>query len=258
MENEQTSIHDFDVTLICEYFSSMHRQGPGSESATLEALGYIKGLTDLSEIADLGCGTGAQTVTIARNAKGHITALDLFPKFIDILTANVAKEGLSELISCVVGSMDNLPFAAESLDAIWSEGAIYNIGFRKGIEYWKSFLKPEGYLAVSEACWLTDSRPEEIEAFWTDAYPEIDTAERKKKQITAAGYDLVADFVLPKECWTDFYALQIDAQEKFLQRYPDNSTVRMLVENERREAELYAKYSDCYGYIFFVMKKRRT
>ena len=56
---------------------------------------------------------------------------------------------------------------------IWSEGAIYNIGFERGLKEWRRFLKEGAYLAVSEASWFTEKRPAEIETFWQDAYPEI-------------------------------------------------------------------------------------
>ncbi len=47
-------------------------------------------------------------------------------------------------VKCVVGSMDDLPFKEEELDLIWSEGAIYNIGFEKGLREWRKYLKKMG------------------------------------------------------------------------------------------------------------------
>ena len=38
-------------------------------------------------------------------------------------------------------SMECLPFKAAELDLIWSERAIYNIGFSEGIKLWKEYLK---------------------------------------------------------------------------------------------------------------------
>ncbi|GBR74764.1 ubiquinone/menaquinone biosynthesis methyltransferase, partial [Candidatus Termititenax aidoneus] len=76
---EDTSIHKFDFTLINEYFAGLERQGPGSPEATIRALGFIDNLSNEAKIADLGCGTGSQTMVLAQNTKGTITALDLFP-----------------------------------------------------------------------------------------------------------------------------------------------------------------------------------
>ena len=52
--------------------------------------------------------------------------------------------------------MEQLAFAPESLDVIWAEGAIYNIGFSRGIREWRPLLKKDGYLVVSEISWLTE------------------------------------------------------------------------------------------------------
>ena len=61
MSNENKSIHEFDFSLICEYFSSVERQGPGSAETTIKALSFVEGLTDKSLIADLGCGDRKST-----------------------------------------------------------------------------------------------------------------------------------------------------------------------------------------------------
>jgi len=257
MDNEnEKSINEFDFNLICEYFSSIKRQGPGSEEMTKLALRYVKGLTENSKIADLGCGTGGQTVTLAQNTPAQIIALDLFPTFIDKLNVQLETLNLSDRVSTIIGSMDELPFADEELDVVWSEGAIYNIGFQHGLEYWRRFIKTGGYLAVTESSWLTDSRPKEIEDFWTEAYPEIDTIPNKVKQLQSAGYVPIATFVLPDECWTDnFYVPQKRAQEIFLGQHAGSQTAEELVKNQRHEAELYSKYKAYYGYVFYIGKK---
>ena len=199
MSNEYSSVHDFDFSFICEYFSSFKRQGPGSPELTIKALSFIDNLNKDSKIADLGCGTGGQTITLAQNAPGHITAIDLFPEFIRQLNENVAASGLSDRITGTVGSMGELTFEKESLDLIWSEGAIYNIGFEAGVNLWHQYLKKGGYLAVSEGTWFTSERPKEIEDFWMDAYPEIDTIPANVLKMQQAGYVPVAAFVVPED-----------------------------------------------------------
>jgi hypothetical protein len=52
---------------IYDYFSNTERQGPGSPEITLKALSFINGLTEKSKIADIGCGTGGQTMVLAKN-----------------------------------------------------------------------------------------------------------------------------------------------------------------------------------------------
>lgn len=112
---------------------------------------------------------------------GQITAVDLFHEFLDELNEKSQKLGLKEKIKTLEKSMDELPFKNEEFDIIWEEGAIYNIVFENGVKNWKDFLKSGGYLAVSEITWITNFRPKEIEDFWTQEYPEIDTASKKSK-----------------------------------------------------------------------------
>lgn len=256
MNNENKSIHEFDFNLICEYFSNLERQGPGSPDTTVKALSFINNLNDKSHIADIGCGTGGQTMVLAQNTSGDIKGVDLFPKFIDLFNLNATKLNLQNRVKGIVGSMENLPFRDEELDLIWSEGAIYNIGFEKGLNEWRKFLKPGGYIAVSEVSWFTEKRPAEINDFWHDAYPEINTISNKVLQMQKAGYIPMAIFILPENCWIEhFYIPQIKVQEAFLKEHADNQSVKEFIANQQHETELYYKYKEYYGYVFYIGKK---
>ncbi len=256
MSNDNKSIHEFDFSLICEYFSSTERQGPGSPEATIKALSFIDHLTNESRIADIGCGTGGQTMVLAQHAPGQITGIDLFPDFINLFNQNAEKLDLQDRVKGIVGSMDNLSFQEEELDLIWSEGAIYNIGFVRGLNEWRRFLKTGGYVAVTEASWFTEARPIEINEFWMDAYPEIDTIPNKVAQMQKAGYIPIATFILPENCWTEHYhAPQVPVQEAFLKEHAGNTTAEELIAFQQHEALLYNKYKAYYGYVFYVGMK---
>jgi ubiquinone/menaquinone biosynthesis C-methylase UbiE len=256
MSEDIKSIHEFDLALLCKYFSNLERQGPGSPEVTLKALSFVENLTKHSKIADIGCGSGGQTMILSQHVEGQVTGVDLFPTFIDLFNKNAAKLKLDKRVKGVVGSMDNLFFRDEELDLIWSEGAIYNIGFEKGLQEWKRFLKKGAYIAVSEATWFTDERPAEIEEFWQDAYPGIDTIPNKVAQMQKAGYVPVASFILPENCWTEhFYAPQVKLDEQFLMENKGNKAVEDFIANQRHEAQLYYKYKEYYGYVFYIGKK---
>ena len=256
MTEENKTIHEFDINLICEYFSNLERQGPGSKEVTVKALSFIDNLTNKSKIADIGCGTGGQTLILAQNTKAEITAIDLFPLFIEMLNQNAQKLNFQNRIKGKIASMDNLSFQEEEFDVIWSEGAIYNIGFERGLNEWRKFLKKGGFIAVTEASWFTEQRPKEINDFWTEAYPEIDTISIKISQMQKAGYVPIASFILPEKCWNEnFYELQIEVQKNFLKKYSGNKTAENFVAYQRHEAQLYQKYKEFYGYVFFIGKK---
>ena len=163
-----------ELELIIDLHKNSERQGPGSENDTLKALDYLDLPTDQNlKVADIGCGSGGQTISLAKNLNGKIIAVDLFPEFLNELNEKTQKSGLTDKIVTLEKSMDDLPFNEGEFDLIWSEGAIYNIGFENGLKKWKDLLKVGGYLAVSEITWITQSRPNEIEEFWQSEYPEV-------------------------------------------------------------------------------------
>lgn len=253
---EDTTIHEIDFALINEYFTALERQGPGSREQTIKALGFLEHLSDTTKIADLGCGTGYQTMVLAQNTEATITTLDLYAGSIDRLLATAEHLGFKNRIQGVVGSMDALPFRKEEFDVIWSEGAIANIGFEKGLQYWRNFLKKDGYIAVTYESWFTETRPEEIEAWWHDAVPEITTIGHNIILMQQAGYVPVAAFALPEQCWTDHYFVPQQArQEEFLKQYPGNKSVENMIAFLRREAKLYEQYKQYYGYVFYIGRK---
>ena len=257
METENKSINDFDSQLICEYYSNFERQGVGSPEMTIKALNFINNLTQKSKIADIGCGTGGQTMVLAQNTVANITGVDLLPRFIDIFNENARKLHLEERVNGIVASMDDLPFENGEYDLIWSEGAIYNIGFERGLKEWLKFLKKGGYIAVSDASWFTKKRPSEVENFWKEVgYPGISTISENVNSMEESGYMPVGVFTLPESCWLEnFYKLQAPVQEKFLKMYKGNKTVEEFIALERHEAQIYEKYKEYYGYVFYIGKK---
>lgn len=246
-------------TLMIDLHRDGGRQGPGSETETRRALELTRlRVTDALRVADIGCGTGASTLVLANQLPcSQITAVDLFPEFLEVLQHRADSAGCSEQIGTRAESMDSLSFAAESLDLIWSEGAIYNIGFRRGLEEWRPFLKSGGVLAASEITWLHPNPPEEILQHWNTEYPEIATAADKICTLESAGYDLVGYFVLPAHCWIDNYYEPTKARfPAFLKRHAGNPDAPQIVEMERNEAELYRRFQDWFSYGFYVARKR--
>jgi len=252
MKNEQPSIYD----LIVETHVGLERQGPGSPEMTIKALSFIDNFNKISRIADLACGTGGQTMVLAQNITGNITGVDICPDFINIFNDNAKKSKLQERVNGIVGSMENLPFQKEEFDLIWSEGAIDNIGFEKGLNYWNGFLKKNGYIAVTCPSWFTDERPAEIEKFWVDAVNGLGTIENNISIMQKAGYNFIASFTLPEKCWTDNYFIPRGAAEKALsKKYAGNKTVEAYIKNDKYEVELFSKYKQFYGYVFYIGKK---
>ena len=246
-----------ELELLIDFHKEAKRQGPGSVVDTLKALNLIdlspsKGL----KIADIGCGTGAQTITLAQNLDAKITAVDLFPEFLKKLNSKSEKMELKDKIETKKKSMDDLDFEKGEFDIIWSEGAIYIMGFEAGIKNWKTFLKPGGYLAVSEITWLSDSRPEEIEEYWNNEYSEIDTASNKFKILEKNGFSPAGYFYLPQSSWIDNYYNPIEAYfDDFLKKHNNSEAAKNIVENTKEEIRLYKEYKEYFSYGFYIAKK---
>lgn len=211
------------------------------------------------KVADIGCGTGASTIVLAKALDASITAVDFLPKFLDELQARVNHHGVADRITTLNCSMDALPFAAGEFDVIWSEGAVYNMGFEAGVSAWSRFLKPGGKLIVSEITWLSDTRPPELSSHWETEYPEIDVASAKIGILERHGYSPEAYFVLPVHCWLDNYYRPMQRQfDAFLDRHGASDEAMAIVEAEQYEISLYEQYSDYYSYGVYVAKKPKV
>lgn len=246
-----------DASLLIDLHQRQSRQGPGGNSETSLAI-TLSGLSPKSAlmVADIGCGTGASSLVLAQELSAKITAIDLFPEFLVELEQRAEAAGVSDRIETRAASMNDRLFEDGSLDAIWSEGAIYNMGFENGIRAWRRFLKPGGILAVSELTWLTKDRPRELTEHWEAEYPEVDTASAKLRLLEAHGYSPIGYFPLPKHCWLENYYRPLQSGfDAFVARHEGSDAARSVVEAERKEIALYERYSDYMSYGFYMARK---
>jgi cyclopropane fatty-acyl-phospholipid synthase-like methyltransferase len=246
-----------DLRLIVDLHSDAPRQGPGGEAETRLAIA-LSGLSAEKDlrVADIGCGTGASTLVLAQHLDVRVTAVDVVPEFLARLERDAEEAGVASRIETLACSMDRLPFGEAEFDAIWSEGAIYNLGFEAGVTAWRKYLKPNGILAVSELTWLTRERPSELQAHWEREYCEVDVASAKMAILERLGFTPLGYFVLPERCWLENYYRPL--QERygaFLERQCDSAAARALIDAWREEAALYQCHKACFGYGYYVARK---
>lgn len=245
-----------ELRLLVDLHKDGMRQGPGGEHQTRLAV-TLSGLQTRAglQIADIGCGTGASTLVLAQALDAHITAVDFVPEFLEKLQAAADRAQLNKGITTVAADMQALPFGDASFDAIWSEGAIYNIGFAAGVQAWRRYLKPNGILAVSELTWLTAQRPAELQAHWQQEYPQVDTAAGKLAVLEQLGFSPLGYFALPAECWLDHYYRPLQQRfPDFLENHQNSADARALVAAEQREIALYERYKEYVSYGFYVAR----
>ncbi|HJE58703.1 MAG TPA: class I SAM-dependent methyltransferase [Nocardiopsis listeri] len=230
------------------------RQGPGSRATTELLLDLAAPLPERPRVLDLGSGTGAATLVLARIEGARVTAVDVYTPFLEQLRAAAETEGVADRVDVRHGSMadlDDLPDG--SFDLIWSEGAAYNIGFGAALASWRRLLSPEGVLVVTECGWITDEPSAEARAYWDAAYPLRSTGENVD-QATAAGYTVTATYLLPASDWVETYYAPLDRRAE--QTDPDDPHAAAAAEDLRREYRLYREHGHEYGYVGYVLRPR--
>ncbi|MCU0314303.1 MAG: class I SAM-dependent methyltransferase [Solirubrobacteraceae bacterium] len=240
--------------LLIDLHRGTERQGPGGTAETLRAV-ELAGLDRAAplRIADLGCGTGASAKVLARALDADVIAVDTAEPFLEELRAAIAADPALARITTLNRSIDDLPFAEGELDVIWSEGAVYTIGFEAGVAGWRRFLKPGGTLVVSELTWLTGKRPAELHERWSGEYPEVDVASAKLAVLERHGYRPEGYFVLPERCWRDTYYAPLEARfDPFLERHGHRAEAVALVAAEREEIAFQRRYAAYVGYGVYV------
>lgn len=238
-----------------EVFGKLPRAGPGSTECTRRAYALLSGLPTSPRILDIGCGPGVQTVDLLKMSGGEVLALDFLPLMIERTRVLAARAGVLGRLQVLEQDMTQMDFAPGSFDVVWSEGAIYNLGFENGLRKVMRLVRPGGHVAVSEPVWLKPEPPAPVLEFWQQ-YPEIDTVENKRAVIRRLGYEEEGHFVLPEKAWTaDYYEPMERLLAEKSRAWEGVAQGLAVIEEARNEIELYQKYSDYYGYAFFVMRR---
>ncbi len=241
------------MDIFFKIHQDLPREGPGDSQSTHKAIALMLDLPAKPRILDIGCGPGTQTLDLAVIPGAKITAVDTHQPFLDQLQKRVVAHGLGKRIETVNQSMFELQFSEKSFDVLWSEGAIYIIGFENGLKIWRPLLKSGGYIGVTEISWLKPNPPEEIYSFWKNDYPDMHDVYENLKIMQAANYRVLGHFVLPTESWWDDYYTPILARLPALrEEYRDDPQATAVFDASQKEMELYSKYSDYYGYVFYV------
>jgi len=241
--------------IFFEIHTDLPRESPGRDDFTRRAFETIPHM-ERPRILDIGCGPGTPTMELARLSDGEVVGLDNHQPYLERLTRKAEEAGLTERVSAVNGSMFELPFPDAEFDVIWAEGAIYIIGFDRGLEEWRRLLRPGGYIAVQEVVWLkNDTQPNDLHAFWSAGYPAMRDIPANLAAIKQLGFDLVDSFPLPPDVWWDEYYGPLQVRLRMLrEKYAGNREALALLDDEQVEIDMFHRYSDWYGTAFFIMK----
>ena len=193
---------------------------------------------------------------LARLTQGEVIGINTHQPYLDQLTDKIKEAGFSDRVHAINFSMFDMQFPDESFDIIWAEGSIYIIGFERGLNEWRRLIRPKGFLVVHEMTWLRPDPPQEIYAYWKEFYPEIKTVLENKELILKSGYTLLGQFTLPEDAWwIEYYNPLEERINNLREKYIDDPEALAVLDNEQREIDMYKKYYQWYGSVFFVMQK---
>ncbi|UCE58439.1 MAG: methyltransferase domain-containing protein [Phycisphaerales bacterium] len=236
--------------------SDLPREGPGSDEATAEALRRLPALPDSPRVLDVGCGPGRQTLVLARKLQTPVVAVDMHEPYLDQLRASAQKAGLTDLVIAHPGRMEALEEEPGSIDLIWSEGAIYIVGFVEGLKLWRPLLRTSGLVVVTEATWLTENPSAEVEAFWGAAYPAMTDVDGNIRNAAAAGFEVFDHFALPSSAWWNEYLTPLEERAAKLRvEAAGDPELTQVLEEHDREADICRRFGDTFGYVFYLMRK---
>ena len=249
-----TQDSDPQMALMFSFFEGVVRKGPGSRESTLKALSMLDGLPPQPRIVDFGCGSGVASLVLARATQGNVTAVEIHQPFLNQLEAQAATEGLTEKIKTVEADMADPPFPDSSFDLVWSEAAIYNVGFEQGLKRWRRLLRAGGFIAVSEVSWLSEAPPRRALDFWTAEYPAMTSIEENVSTLRSAGFEPVGHFILPPEDWESYYGPLQEQLAIFRSEESGNADAQAFADSLQREIDVWKGHGDSFGYVFYLGK----
>jgi len=228
------------------------RLGPGDDGTSDEILATLPQVPSGACIADLGCGTGAGALLLARRfPTARIIAIDAEQGFLDDLHAEATRQGVQDRIElrCADIAAPGLP--PSTIDVIWSEGAAYNIGFDAALAAWRPMLRAGGVAVISELSWFTEEPPAALRRYWEGEYPGMADEGTNVMRARNAGYEVLGVRRLPPRAWDENY---YGPMSERLAARTDDPALASVVRATREEMELHARHHRAFGYAFYVLR----
>ena len=143
-------------------------------------------------------------------------------------------------------------------DLIWSEGALYCMGFKEGLAVCRALLTPGGLMGVSELAWFKPDPPDECRAFFAGEYAAMTDIESNLTAVRDSGFEVLGHFALPESDWMDNYYVPLERRLRtaFDGAAADDLERMEALHSLRTEIEIYRKHSNWYGYLFCLVRRR--
>jgi serine/threonine-protein kinase HipA len=235
-----------------QFFSGLARHAPGNDDDTLRALRACD-LPDAPNVLDMGCGTGSSALVLAENLRGTVTGVDLIAPSLRTLAERAERRGL-ENVQTLEANYLELDLEPESVDLIWSEGAVYAVGWEAALDAWLSLVAPGGYLVFTDCVWVTDDPPAEAVAFWNAEYPGMTNEDELVALAERRGLEVDETFEMNRAGWIDYYG-PIRQRTELFGASKTSDEMAEVVESMQHEVDTFEQHGHSWNYVFFVLRK---
>lgn len=242
-----------DCDPINVMYGGLEKLGPGDDYITRLMLQKLP-RRQFRLVVDVGCGSGRQTLVLARELDVVVHAVDNFAPFLEDLNQKARVAGLSDRVQTHCLDMAVLGENFREIDLLWGEGSAYNLGFAAALQSWFPAVAPGGYVVLSELSWLDDEAHDTVREFWASAYPGMGTIEENCQAAVTAGYRLFDTYTLPRTSWENGYYDILRPRAEALLDHAD-SAVRALARENLEEIDIFQLAGDSYGYVFYLLQR---
>jgi len=239
------------IAALIDLHRGLDRKGPGDAEFSCNILRNLPSLPLKPRIADLGCGSGDSALLLAKHYQNTVRAVDSSSVFIEELKDRAKQMGLDHLIIPIHGDMAKLDWAVGSVDLLWSEGAAYSLGFEQALKLWRPLLSHGGVAVISEMTWFTDDVPQSAIAYWQNAYPIMGTEAENIDRANRSGFSVLSTYRLPSHAWWLNYYEPLRQRMQQIEMTP---IIESVVRETEEEIQLFEKFSDFYGYTFYILQ----
>lgn len=245
------------MELMMHLHLNNNRQGPGDENATKLALQLAQiDTTQPFRVADIGCGTGAQTVTLAKLLKGEIIAVDIFDTFLQKMKERIYRQNLQANISMLAASMDDLPFKKKNLTSYGLKVPYTISDSEKVLLIGKIFLRKEAFLLFLNYHGLQTAA---LNPWKTSGSMNILKSVRhpRKSKYWKMPDTRYSDILFCRKIVgpKNYYIPLLKSHDNFIRKFGHISLAHKIVETDRQEMEFYSKYKEYYSYGFYIARK---
>ena len=220
-------------------FDQLHYHGVDAVQYAVNSMG----ITDRSNVLEIGSGFGGPARHIAKQAPCRVTALELQPDQNDVARVLTERCGLSPLLSHRCGDFMETDWNNETFDAIVSWLAIYHIPDRKRLLEISSELLDDDGLFFTEDLYCrqnleSDEKDKMSAGLYAAHLPDFDTYQQEFRQ---AGFEIVEVRDMSDD-WAEFTSRR-------LQNYRSSRDRHIRVHNRDTFEAMEEFYSFVNGYF---------